>query len=130
MTFKNRFDKDNGIVFVRVLGEITIEDLMQNEMKILQHPDYRASFNMFLDMSLAKPHPSVDLGKVIISKEFVASLQEDIGNCKWAVYAPDDTPYAFSQMFEVISSGLTVETKVFRESKDAMRWLQQCGQCT
>jgi len=123
MPFHNRVDKVNRIVFVDAIGEILIEDLIANELKILGRPDYNKNFSMLLDLSMAKPHHSVNLDKVKMSKEFVESIQERSGNCKWAVYAPDDSAYAFANMFEVLSKDISIATKVFRDSNEAKEWL-------
>ena len=130
MPFRNRIDKDLGVAFVLAYGEISVEDLMDNELMVLQHSDYRKNFNMFLDLSRAQPHHTVDLGKVKMSKEFVESIQEKTGNCRWAVFAPDDSTYAFANMFEVISTDLTVKTRVFRIENDAKGWLGILGKGT
>jgi len=116
-------DKVNHTVFVDAIGEILIEDLIANKLKILGHPDFGRNYNMLLDLFKAKPHHSVDLDKVNMSKEFVESIQDKSGNCKWAVYAPDDSSYAFANMFEVLSKGLSIETKVFRDMKETREWL-------
>lgn len=124
MVFQNRLDQAGRTVFVCATGEITVEELMENEKAILDHPGFGEGFNMLLDLSRARPHYSVDLGKVELSRDFVHSIQEKSGTCKWAVYAPDDYTYAFASMFEVISDGLSITTKVFRDKKEAMKWLE------
>ena len=123
MPFENRFDKKWGTVFVSVRGEITVEDLMRNEAEVLNHPDYRRNYNMLLDLADATAHHSVDLGKVEMSKDFVASIQDAAGRCRWAVHAPDDYTYAFASMFAIISGDLSVETRVFRDRSEALAWL-------
>ena len=123
MQFENKIDQDLGTVFVAARGKITVDDLMRNETDILKHPDYRKGYNMLLDLAGASPHHSVDIEKVEASKDFVRSVEEAVGKCKWAVHAPDDYTYAFASMFEILSGGLSVETRVFRDKSEALAWL-------
>ena len=41
MKIKNVFDVEKGAVFVTIRGEITVEHLIDNEMNILENPEYR-----------------------------------------------------------------------------------------
>lgn len=123
MRITNRIDKDLHTVFVEVAGEVSVEDLMCNKMKIIDDPDYRKNFNMLLDLSKATPAPSVNLDKVKMSKKFAELVQFVSGDCRWAVCAPGDDAYAFSSMYAALSSDLKITTGVFRNIDEAREWL-------
>jgi len=98
-------------------------NLIAQEEILIQDSDFAKGFNTYADFSEAKPSHTVNFDKVKMSKDFVASIQDMRGRCKWAIYAPYDYPYAFSKMFEILSRDLIIETKVFREEDKAKEWL-------
>ena len=118
-----RIDRKMKTVFVKVAGEISVEDLIAQEEIVIEDSDFEKGFNTYADFSEAKPAPTVTFDKVKMSKDFVASIQDMRGRCKWAIYAPHDYSYAFSKMFELLSRDLIIETKVFREEEKAKEWL-------
>ncbi len=118
-----RIDRIMKTVFVKVTGQISIEDLIEQEKKIIKDSGFEKGFNTYADFSEAKPSHNVTFDKVKMSKEFVESIQDMRGKCKWAIYAPYDYPYAFAKMFAVLSRDLIIETRVFREEEKAKAWL-------
>ena len=116
-------DSNDRTVYVEAYGEIAVEDLIENEKRIIRDPKLEEGYNTYADFSDAKPSHTVDIEKIRMSKEFVESIQEKRGQCKWAIYAPDDTAYAFSSMFSILSAELRIDTKVFREERKALEWL-------
>ena len=118
-----RINRIMNTVFVKVTGEISVEDLIAQEQIIIGDSDFEKGLNTYADFSEAKPSHTVTFDKVRMSADFVASIQDMRGRCKWAIYAPDDYPYAFSKMFERLSRDLLIETKVFREEEKAKEWL-------
>lgn len=118
-----RIDKNIKTVFVKFTGETSIEDLIEQEKIILKDSDFEKGFNTYADFSEATPSHTVNFDKVKMSKEFVESIQDMRGKCKWAIYAPYVFAYAFAKMFAILASDLTIETKVFREEEKAKDWL-------
>jgi hypothetical protein len=104
-------DKKLKTVFVKATGEISIEDLIEQEKKINHDPDFEKGFNTYADFSKAKPSADIHFDKIIISVDFVKSIQEVRGKCKWAIFAPLEHAYTVSNMFAVLSEGLDIETK-------------------
>ena len=124
MSIKYRIDKANRVVYVEASGEITIEDLIENEKSIVNDPNLEKGYDTYADFSKARPSHTVNIDKIEHSKEFVESIQEHRGQCKWAIYAPDDYTYAYSLMFATLSKELHIDTQVFREEREAYEWLK------
>lgn len=110
-------------VFTVYKGKIGIEDLIEQTKTIQANPKFKRNMNSLVDLTLAKPDIDIDFEKVNQYKEFIASVQKLRGTCKWAIVAPDDLVFGLSRMFEVLSSGLTIQTKVFRNEREARQWL-------
>ena len=94
MTINYRIDKGNRVVYVEAFGELSVEDLIENEKLIIDDPYLEKGYDTYADFSKAKPSHTVNLDKVKHSKDFVKSIQDHRGECKWAIYAPDDYTYA------------------------------------
>jgi hypothetical protein len=120
---KSRIDKKLKTVFVKFTGETSIEDLIEQEKMIIKDSDFEKGFNTYADFSEATPSHTVNFDKVKMSKDFVESIQDIRGKCKWAIYAPYAYAYAFSKMFAMLARNLTIETKVFRKEGKAKEWL-------
>jgi len=118
-----RIDKKIKTVFVKFTGETSIEDLIEQEKMIIKDSDFEKGFNTYADFSEATPSHTVNFDKVKMSKDFVESIQDVRGRCKWAIYAPYVYAYAFAKMFAILARNLTIETKVFREEEKAKEWL-------
>ena len=118
-----RIDQKLKTVFVKATGELSVEDLIEQEKMIINDSDFKKGINTYVDFSEAIPSDTVNFDKVKMSKDFVASIQDITGTCKWAIYAPYDYSYAFSKMFATMFRDLLVETRVFREEKKAKEWL-------
>jgi hypothetical protein len=108
---------------VKATGEISVEDLIEQEMKIIHDLDFEKGFNTYADFSKAMPSSAVNFDEIINSVDFVRSIQEVRGICKWAIFAPYDRTYTVSNMFAVLSEGLNIETKIFKDEIEAKNWL-------
>jgi hypothetical protein len=124
MPITYRIDKKAGTIYVEATGEITVEDLIENEKKIVSDTDLSKGFNTYADFSKARPALSVNIDKIKMSKEFVKSIQDLRGKCKWAIFAPNKYSYLYSFMYAILSRNLIIETKVFRDDVKAKEWLK------
>lgn len=116
-------DKETRTVYVRAEGEITVDDLIENEKKIINDPDFETDLNTLADFSRAWPAVSVNYQTIEMSRHFVSSIQNLRGRSKWALIAPNDPAYGVCRMFASLSDGLSIETKVFRSEREARKWL-------
>ncbi|TNF55884.1 hypothetical protein EP227_01635 [bacterium] len=124
MSVTYRIDKDEGTVYVEATGEITVEDLIETEKKIVHDKDLSKGFNTYADFSNARPSLNVNIDKIKMSKEFVESVQDLRGKCKWAIFAPEKYSYLYSLMYATLSRDLIIETRVFRDDVKAKEWLK------
>ena len=123
MQITYRIDAKQKTIFVKAKGEIAVEDLIAFEKKLLNDPLFEAGLNSFVDFSKARPTHDFDFDKIKKSLDFVESVQEKRGKCKWAVFAPYDYLYTFWLIFEGLSDNLIIEVKVFSNKEDAQKWL-------
>ena len=69
------------------------------------------------------PADDVNFNSITTGRDFVESIQEVRGKCKWAFIAPNDPAYGVSRMFSTLSDGLSIESEVFRTKDEAKKWL-------
>ena len=128
MPAKYKIDNKNGTVYVEANGVLTVDELIETEKKIISDPAIEKGFNTFADFSNAKVSSKVNYEDLQLSKEFVESIQDKRGKCKWAIYAPGNYEYAFSTMYAVISKDLIIDTNVFKDKSEALDWLNTTSQ--
>ena len=123
MEITYKIDKEKGTIFMKAQGDISIEDLIAFEKNLLKDPLFEAGLNSFVDFSKAQSTHDVDIEKIKMSLEYIESIQDKRGRCKWAIYAPYDYLYTFWLIFEGLSDKLNIEAKVFKDKEEAKTWL-------
>jgi len=123
MPLTYRIDKRSQTIFVKGLGDICIEELMESYDEARTDPDFDRTFNTYLDFSEIAPSHNIDLDQLESAKSHIRSTQEMKGLRKWGIYAPEGYAYSFSQMFVLIARELVVNIRVFRDENEARTWL-------
>lgn len=118
-----QIEEEQNIIVSCYEGRIGIEDLINQTAAILAAPEFKKSMNCLVDLTLAEPDMDIDFEKVNQYKEFIESIQETWGLCKWAIVAPDDLVFGLSRMYEMLSKNLSIQTRVFRSEQEAREWL-------
>jgi hypothetical protein len=123
MKLTYNIDKKSKTVFVKAKGEISVNDLIENEKNIINDPNFERGFNTLVDFTKAKPAEDVHFKTITMGRDFVESIQEVRGKCKWAFIAPNATAYGAIRMFIALSDSLSIESVVFRTEDEAKKWL-------
>jgi hypothetical protein len=123
MPVNHKINKEIKTIFVRADGNVEIEELLDDERKILKNPEFEKGYNKYVDFSGAIPGPNASFDKIIIAADFIQSTQDIRGKSKWSIYAPDQDAYAFSILFARLARDSGVETKVFMNEYQAKKWI-------
>ncbi len=123
MSTSHRIDKELKTIFVVAKGNIELEELIEDEKKILNNPEFEKGYNKYVDFSEAKPSQNADYEKIKMTAEFIRSTQNSRGKCKWSIYAPNVDAYNYSKLFAQLTKELELETKVFISEREAREWL-------
>jgi hypothetical protein len=118
-------DTTNNRIYTTVIGEISTDELIKHIDRVNSHPDFRKGMDTLADFSRAIASHTIDLKKIVGTKEYTKTIEEVRGDCKWAIYAYEDNMYAFVQMFSVLTKGMQIRVKVFRTKKEAEDWLNE-----
>ena len=116
-------DKETETIYADITGEVSIEDLIAFEKRLLEDPLFEPGYNSLVDFSKAQLTHTVDIDKIKMSLDFVESVQDKRGKCQWAIYAPHDYLYTFWLIFEGLSDKLDIKAKVFKNKEEAKKWL-------
>lgn len=133
MPLELRYDKEKGILYVTVDGNVRVDEfdtVMKEIVSADDHPpnvptlwDVRSA-QVKLDMQSAQSQ-----GK---EKQFLSAMIEmrkqypERGNAKLAIVVPGDLAFGLSRMYEILSNHLPQAIMVFRDYSEAERWL--CGE--
>lgn len=123
MSTTHRVDKKIKTIFVIAEGSIGLEELLDNEKKILQDPEFEKGYNKYIDFSGAKPAPNADFDQIVVAAEFIAATRNLRGKCKWSIYAPGEDAYNYSLLFARLTKELELDTKIFKNEQEAKEWL-------
>lgn len=118
-------DRANNRIHTTVAGEISTEELIEHIGRVHNHPDFRKGMDTLADFSSAKASHTIDLKKIMETKEYTASIEEVRGRCKWAIYANEENMYAFIRMFSFLTKGMQISVAVFKSREEAEDWLNE-----
>ena len=113
-------DPDTGIAHYSATGDLTRDDVLAIITKVYSDPAFRSPWLSMWDLAGARP-----LFTAAELREVAAHVKDhrpvDAGRI--AIVATEDLAFGMSRMYEVFASDLRVETRVFRDSGLAQRWL-------
>ncbi len=112
---------EDGIVFTKVTGEVTVEEQNEFSRTWLADPD--------LPSPLLVCRESVDLDSLTaeVVKEqakFTSTLDIPDGS-RLALVVDEDVAYGLSRVYEARTAELDFDIEIFRYRDDAIRWLRQ-----
>jgi hypothetical protein len=123
MMITHHTDKASKTVFVTAVGDISVPALIEHEKKVVADPEFQTGFNTLADFTHARPATGTGYDAVALARDFLKSIQDLRGRCKWAFIAPGDIAYGVCRMFVTMAEGLSVESAVFRTEAEARSWL-------
>jgi hypothetical protein len=121
MTVEFRVDKDEGIVYGTLTGEVDVDEVLAGLERIIASEEYRPGLNGITDLRAMKwESDQGDLRKLV---HFLIENRKKIGKSRSAVVVSGDRTYGMSRMFEVFSEQAPIKVRVFRDFDKAKRWL-------
>ena len=115
-------DPDTRIALYSASGDIARDDVVSIIAEIYRDPAFQSPWRSMWDLTGAKPLFSADELREIAA--YVrAHRPADSGRV--AIIATEDLAFGMGRMYEVFSSDLQVETRVFRDSETARQWLTE-----
>lgn len=128
MKFAYCIDPTQNLIHLRCIGRITLAELMAHVNSVNTDPQFRKGMNTLADFSQAFLDWRFEEAQQFC--DYVTTIQEARGKCKWAVVAPTDVNFGVIRMFATLSDELSIETSVFRTLEEVLDWLGQETPCT
>jgi len=116
-----RIDKQQGLVFRKATGTISVEELLASFLSVLQHPDYRSgmsSLNDLREVTVSSYSPQV---KKIA--EFLKNHSEQTGAARAALVVSSDAMFGMGRALQGFASRSPMEIEIFRDMGEARKWL-------
>lgn len=124
MPIDYRIDPDNGVIYRRFTGDITLQDFEHHWRSMLADPAVPATLAMIVDMRECR---------LLVHGEELSRLVADViepalGRRRWfsAVVVAAPVQYGITKQFMAYSRGCGV-TDVFYEIEDAFEWLREAA---
>jgi hypothetical protein len=121
MSVEFRIDKDEGIVYGTLKGEVDVDEVLTELNGIISDADYDPGLNGITD--LRESNWESDQGDLRKLVHFLIKHRKQIGRSRSAVVVSSDRAYGMSRMFEVFSSESSINVRVFRDFEEAKRWV-------
>ena len=114
-------DKKNGVVYRRIWGIATPEEMVESYGAVFEHPDFRAGMLALTDMRDIEPTAAKkDILKVV---SFVRKRARELGEMKVAYVVATEVSF---EKVRGVKEGLEetgVDVGIFRTMESAIEWL-------
>ena len=117
-----RIDRDAGILYTTIRGEVTVDEIVDAFNKLFQSPDFRPGLSGLADLRESRITSS--LSNVRRLAELMIENRDRIGPSRTAIVVDSDIDYGMARMFEVFAEQSMAETQVFKDIDQAMIWLK------
>jgi hypothetical protein len=117
------FDPESGILRTRCLGEISLDDTLEHFDQVASDPRLPDGCKALLDLDQLVSVPATGQVRDVVH-ELGRRLKQTIRFGPWAIVAERDAVYGMSRMFQVFLEQVGIESRVFRSTDEALRWLE------
>jgi hypothetical protein len=121
MSVTYRINREAGLIETHCQGEVTFDEVMGHFQQLEAEPLLPERLDVLLDLDQTTSLPESD--QLLEVTRAVDRLKAKVQWGACAIVASRDALFGMSRMFEVFLEGSFVCTRVFRERKDAERWL-------
>lgn len=123
MTVEYSFIEERNLVWVRMGGTVTFEQMAGYLKSLSKDPRYNPPMKKLVDFRKCLDYPLTREE----AEEF-ARLNRELSSVfsdeKCAMVAPGDLQYGMSRVHEMYTTGSGLEIAVFRQLRDALNWLE------
>lgn len=112
---------ESGLIHTRCVGELQFEEVLRHFEELENDPSLPARLDVLLDLDEAESVPETEELQAVVGR--MAALESKV---KWgacAIVATRDVLFGMSRMFQVLSEGRFVTSRVFRDRQEAEAWL-------
>ena len=128
MPVKTEIDKDNNVIFRKVVGELTLRDIKDALTSTPQLAGFKPDLGVIWDYSEGT-NANLHRDELEELAQFVEQWSLGRGSAKYrtAVFAPRDVDFGMARIYEVLLEirGAQFEFSVFRELDRAIRWVNK-----
>ena len=116
-----QINRESGLIETRCTGEVTFDEVMGHFEQLEAEPSLPGRLDVLLDLEGTTTLP--ESGQLLEVARAVDRLKAKVQWGACAIVASRDALFGMIRMFEVFVEGMFVRTRVFRERKEAERWL-------
>ena len=121
------FDEAKRLIHIKKSGAVTVDDEVTFIKAIMADPKFRKGMSSVSDLTGAQ----YDWGLKDVDRfrEFVYSIAEAAGPCKWALVTNGGITQAAARMFIVLYDihSDKIKIKLFSNKFDAVKWVHKVG---
>jgi hypothetical protein len=116
-----RIDKESGIVYTTINGRTNTDEIVESLENLLNNPDFKPGLNGIADLRNSEMDTfSADVKRIA---GLMIEYRNKIGPSKTAVVISKDVTFGMTRVFQAFSEQSSIETAIFRDMEEALRWL-------
>jgi hypothetical protein len=117
MPMSSTIDHDRKIVFTRVWGDLTEEDVKAYQSELSHNSQFSPEFSQLMDMTDLKTVrlSSLSIDRLLKTRAFAKGV-------RWGVIAESDLAFGISRMIEVHCHEQKIPFRSFRKREEAEAW--------
>jgi hypothetical protein len=123
MPVSYEIDKARGLVHTRLVGALTVDEMVGHFQELEDDPEAPASLDVLLDLTELEMVP--DTAQLRTVTKELARVYQRVHFRACAIVALRDVLFGMSRMFEVFASERFVVTRTFRDIDEARAWLSE-----
>jgi len=115
---------EHQLILVWNQGETSVQECIENTLKIREEPDHSPGFDVITDVTeLKTDFSSQDIQRMVDHSMCFHTGRRSKRN---AIVAPSDRTYGMCRMYQQLADGITpFKTAVFRDWASALVWLKK-----
>lgn len=121
-----RIDKESGVVYTTINGHASTDEIIEGLRNFMNHPDFKPGLNGIADLRNSDLDTfSADVQRIA---DLLIEYRNKIGPSRTAVLVSKDVTFGMTREFQVFAGQSSVETAIFRDMEEAVRWLEAGGE--
>jgi SpoIIAA-like len=118
-------DTKKGIVYTTVTGELTLKEVRADMENLTADPSYRPTMPGLVDLRGVTKLLTTD--EITQLAETIRSSPRVVAHTHRALLVGSDLSFGMYRMFEALSTGGSVEYRVFRDEAEARAWVEEAA---
>ena len=123
MPIKTTYDYWAGVIVYKVIGEISVDDIIEVAGKKFSDPRFSPKMSILWDLTRGTISGLDSKDMRILARSASDAWKKVGGPDKIAIVAEQNIDFGLSRMYSTYAEYYSIDLRVFRSATDAKKWL-------